>query len=506
MTDDFEPPFETERERELWAATLDRLREQDEDPRAEQGLDRLADRILAEHRASAPPIALPLPPARRRTAIAIAVGLAIAATIAGLILSEPGDDDELAPIQAERTPERPPERTPAPAPSERATKPEPARVGPSLEQAALLTFTAGQVERTIEVAALVEPGARIEPGSTLKTASESETCLRWTAPFAAVCLEAGAEVELLAGQPSTRSLRLKRGRLIAVLDPLAPGQRFEVVTSQGSVSAIGTVFVVEVDEVAVEAAVFEGEVEVREGEALRRLRADQSSTLGVAGPVGELADEPRARAEAVSARAELWREPLDRMGAVRWGSARSVELDGHPFGAGTLALLLTAGRHHLHVAEGSERELEVEAGQGEALGELTKQHVAAAAAPLEQSAAELARLAQQARMARNYAETARLYRELIDRWPESPEATNVPVRLGDLLLKTGDQDGALAAYDRYLARGGQLEPDARSGRIKALRALGRDADEREAIVEFLREHADDYRVTELRERLAEIEL
>jgi predicted TPR repeat methyltransferase len=108
-------------------------------------------------------------------------------------------------------------------------------------------------------------------------------------------------------------------------------------------------------------------------------------------------------------------------------------------------------------------------------------------------------------MARNYPETARLYQALLDRYPASPEAANVPVRLGDLLLKTGDHEGALAAYDLYLEHGGELEPEARFGRIKALRALGRSEAEAEAIAEFLREHGDDYRVAELEQRRAELD-
>ena len=58
---------------------------------------------------------------------------------------------------------------------------------------------------------------------------------------------------------------------------------------------------------------------------------------------------------------------------------------------------------------------------------------------------------------------------------------------------------------RYLERGGQLAPDARSGRIKSLRALGRTQDEAAAIREFIDEHGDDYRADELRTRLGELD-
>lgn len=499
MTD---PDIElSDNERELWTATLAQLREHAEDPRAEQGLDRLAEQILAEHRATAHEPELRVAGRRRSGRMIAGASLAAAATIAMIILATRPDDD--AALKVER-----------PEPREQGERelpidpiPVPANRGPALDQVGLLTFGIGAVERTTEVASMVEPGAMIEPGATLSTEPEGETCVRWTAPFALVCVEGNARVELLAAESNVRRVRLHGGRLVAVLDPLAPGQIFEVTTSLGSVTAIGTVFVVDVGEVAIDASVFEGEVEIRDAQGARRLRADESLRLGDPGRVNELAVETRTRAEAVTARAELWRESLDRMGSVAWDSPQAVELDGHPLHGGELALLLTAGQHHLHLADAdadaADFELDVTAGRREALGELGEHRERPA--PVEQSAAELARLAQQARMARNYAETARIYRELIDRYPESPEATNVPIRLGDLLLKTGDHQEALEAYDRYLERGGQLEPEARFGRIKTLRALDRKQAELTAIAEFLREHPDDYRVAELEQRQAELE-
>ncbi len=487
----------TDPERELWAATLTHLREHAEDPRAEQGLDRLAARILAEHRAN-PPVVLP----RRRTGgIVIGAGLATAATLAVIVLATRPEDNAIhgdANVGDESVGEHD-SAEPGPDPQS-----EPQRSGPPLEQTGLLTLGVGRVEQTTEIATVIEPGTRVEPGATLSTAHGGETCLRWTAPFALVCVEGEAQVELLAAEPSARRLRLHQGRLIAVLDPLVPGQRFEVETRLGEVVAVGTVFVVEVGAVGITASVVEGEVEVRADGGIRRLRANQSVELG-ASPVGSPTNELRMRAETLTARAELWREPLDRMGSVAWTSARAVELDGHPLASGSLTLLLTAGQHRLH-ADDLDLDLDftISADNREALGELAKAKQLEPA-PAEQSAAELARLAQQARMARNYAETTRLYRELIDRYPDSPEATNAPVRLGDLLRKTGDQLGALAVYDLYLERGGPLEPEARFGRIKALRSLARPPAEREAIAEFLREHPDDYRVDELRERQAELE-
>jgi hypothetical protein len=489
----------SDHERELWTATVARLREHAEDPRAEQGLDGLAERILAEHRASA---VVELRPKLGRRRV-IAAGLAVAATIAVIVLAtRPGDD---ATIQAEKTTPEAPQQ-----PSEREQriepKPEPTPVGPALDQSGLLTFRSGTVEQTTEVAVAIEPGATIEPGASLSTTPEGETCVRWTDPFALVCVEGSARFELLAAEPSTRRLRLHSGRLVAVLDPLAAGQRFEVTTSLGSVAAIGTVFVVDVGEVAIEASVFEGVVEVRDSIGVRRLVADQSLRLDSTDAASSIEPDVRTRAETLTERAQLWRGARDRMGIVAFDTAaREVDLDGHRLDADSLALLLTGGDHRLQIGDEAELELDIVPGEREALGELPGTARPSKPSATAESAAELARLAQQHRMARNYPETARLYRELIDRWPESPEAVHAPVRLGDLLLKTGDHQGALEAYDRYLERGGQLEPEARFGRIKALRALDRRQDEAAAIAEFLREHPDDYRVGELTERRAELD-
>lgn len=495
MTD---PQFETERERELWAATLAELHARHDDPRVEQGLDGLAERILAQHRA-------PTPIAKRASTRWVALAaVAAAAALVALVLADRSDDATPTNAPQQAGVENPTHAT-TPTPPERA----PVRTVVPADPSALLTLARDRVEHTSagEGAGPIEPGSSLGPGGRLTTTGTGETCLRWTAPFALVCIEGGAAIELLAAEPGTRRLRLDRGRLVAVLDPLAPGQRFEVTTGAGSVAAVGTVFVIEASEASVVASVFEGVVELREGERVRRLLADQAMTLGspASAEPGPLDPARRERAEQVSARAELWREGVERMGRVALTSHDALALDGHPLGEGELALLLTSGEHALALAGLDTRTLVVEAGGEQQLGVVERRPATKPPADAPPSAAELARLAQQNRMARNYAETARLYRELLDRYPDSPETTNVGVRLGDLLRERGDHAGALEAYDRYLERGGQLAPDARSGRIKALRALGRASDEAAAIREFVREHADDFRVDELRTRLAELD-
>jgi hypothetical protein len=82
---------------------------------------------------------------------------------------------------------------------------------------------------------------------------------------------------------------------------------------------------------------------------------------------------------------------------------------------------------------------------------------------------------------------AALYRAVYAGGPRTPEGRAALVSLGELLLSDlGDPNGALAAFDEYLSRrGGDLTRRAAYGRIRALRALGRDADERAAAHVFL---------------------
>jgi hypothetical protein len=55
-----------------------------------------------------------------------------------------------------------------------------------------------------------------------------------------------------------------------------------------------------------------------------------------------------------------------------------------------------------------------------------------------------------------------------------------------MLLGLQDPEAALGAFEQYLASGGALLQEASFGRIRALRALSRSFDERQAIADFLR--------------------
>ncbi|MBK6923391.1 MAG: hypothetical protein IPH07_38740 [Deltaproteobacteria bacterium] len=81
---------------------------------------------------------------------------------------------------------------------------------------------------------------------------------------------------------------------------------------------------------------------------------------------------------------------------------------------------------------------------------------------------------------------AQAYERLVDAHPRSALALAALLSLGEVQLERGRARAALAAFDRYLRRKGSLAEEASFGRIRALRALDRDADADAATAAFLR--------------------
>ncbi|WP_437546339.1 tetratricopeptide repeat protein [Sorangium sp. So ce367] len=102
------------------------------------------------------------------------------------------------------------------------------------------------------------------------------------------------------------------------------------------------------------------------------------------------------------------------------------------------------------------------------------------------------------------AEANASYRALLAQYPASPEARAALVSLGQIALHQGKAAEALGYFDRYLAGGGPLAAEARVGRVQSLRRLGRAADERAAIADFLARHGESVHAPRLRARLSEL--
>ncbi|WP_437816449.1 tetratricopeptide repeat protein [Sorangium sp. So ce1078] len=131
---------------------------------------------------------------------------------------------------------------------------------------------------------------------------------------------------------------------------------------------------------------------------------------------------------------------------------------------------------------------------------------AAAPSSSASTAEQLFREANDARRAGSSRRAIELYRSLQKSFAASPEATLSLVSLGSLLLNTGSPAAALAQFDRYLGVAGArpLAVEALYGRGRALRALGRSADEAQSWRRLLREHPGSPYVEHARRRLAEL--
>ena len=116
-------------------------------------------------------------------------------------------------------------------------------------------------------------------------------------------------------------------------------------------------------------------------------------------------------------------------------------------------------------------------------------------------------LARSRRSARDWRGAAATYRRLLVRYPTSRLVGTARVALGEILLDhLGSAARALHQFEAYLhgRLGGMLSQEARYGKIRALRRLGRTRAERTAIEEFLARYPRALQVGFLRKRLADL--
>ncbi len=118
------------------------------------------------------------------------------------------------------------------------------------------------------------------------------------------------------------------------------------------------------------------------------------------------------------------------------------------------------------------------------------------------TAGELLARARTERAAGAMQDAAKSYRHLIGEYPNSAEALTARVALGQLELSAfGNASAALGHFSEYLRRGGPLEQEARYGQVRALSALGRTAEEKQAIEGFLGKYPKAMQSPALQERL-----
>ena len=370
-----------------------------------------------------------------------------------------------------------------------------------------------------------EAGAAVREGVALRAAG-GPLCLS-IEPSVRACLADGSEAVLADATLAHRRFDLKKGRMSVSLDPQPRGTTFTVSTEAGTVTAVGTLFSVEVpqDGSPTIARVVHGVVDVRPRRSgSQSLRAHEAMALDATGPRELVQDEEQrdvtlsrlgdlAAIEPKSARLDLRSAPV----------AGLVRVDGIDLGRAPVSIALAVGAHRVEIANLASPVSEaVELHEGEHLVrsyDLAPPDVAAVSADgpshatpapeasaARDTAANLLDQARQLRAAGKFKEAVLVYRRLESSYRGSREAITALVSLGDLQLsRLHDSAGALQAFDAYVGSGDKLLwREAQYGRIQALRSLGRSADERRAIEEFLKRYPTGVQKDPLRARLQEL--
>lgn len=474
------------RELELFAELATRLDRQDESaPNVAltlAGARGVKLRVLGPDSVDAPPAATK---GTRRLAVAGA-GVAVLAAAGFAVVQR--DASRTAPSVAV-SPAARPVATPAPARSE-------------------LVFASGDVR--VGGSSAVIGKQTLAAGTTVETA-QGRACLTID-PAVDVCLDAESSVVLEDLAENAVRVRVTRGTAVTALAPRKPGHRFSLIGGDVVATAHGTVFALELEPArrTTRVTVVEGTVEVARGTGSTTMLGAHSS-LGVGAQTGVIAvsRNEEARLHALISPRSLWQG--ENLGVLEVAEARRGEravIDEHgPFEL-PVRLFVATGRHRVALRAEQRPEtavdVDVEAGTARRIGaaEIDETATTATATSAPPPAKALLDRARERLKAGDPRGARALYREIRRAHPGSSEATTVLVTLGKLELELGAADRALAAFDAYVEHGGALVPEALSGRIRALRALGRRAEERRAIEQYLARYPTGLEAPALKKRLA----
>ncbi len=368
-----------------------------------------------------------------------------------------------------------------------------------------VTLTAGQVKSGNSG---IRAGSPLTVGGELRV-DQGRACLSFSGTTTA-CAAENTSLRLATSNQTQRVVDLEQGAVVCRLDSPPPGMRFSVNTPRGKVTALGTVFTVELlpsSEVAVR--VHRGVVAIEPTRGGRHeLRAPAAAILG--DEVRRVPTEDAAwdgDRELVDV-AQLWSDPAaTRLDLDASPPGAHVTLDGFSLGASPVSALVTRGPHELsaeHAGYEPYRERFVVDSEERVSLARPLRPLAAPPQPAPRdaasppSAAELLAQAHKLRRSGRYAEAADAYQRLRRIWPQGPEATAALLSLADLKLTLGEPAAALRMFDGYIASRGPLSQEAHYGRIRALRQLGRTDEVQIATAEFLRAYPDSAQAQTLR--------
>ena len=333
-------------------------------------------------------------------------------------------------------------------------------------------------------------------------------------PSIDVCLDEATEVALDSLLEDDVRIRVVRGTAVAALAPRAPGHTFSLVGGEVSATARGTLFAIghSPTEGTTNVVVVEGKVEVSGVERpSTMLSAHARMTMHAAAKGAETAwvgrgDESQLRS--VIAPRELWQTKEIGLLDIAAGTPGTLASIGQQAPLPLpLRAFVPAGSYRVLLRDpsGVESTIDVDIATGERFhvepADLTRLPSKGAGAATAQSAATLLDAARR-ELARGGGKAALpLYQRLRTTYPASPEAFTVLVTIGQIELDLRSPSRALSAFDAYLRRGGPLAPEALAGKIRALRALGKVAEERATIDEYLTKYPGGFEAQALKKRI-----
>jgi hypothetical protein len=297
-------------------------------------------------------------------------------------------------------------------------------------------------------------GRLLRTGDRLRTGKGS-ACLRMQ-PAIDVCLGPDSDVEIGSLRSPQLQIVVARGVAVAALAPRAAGQSFALVGGDVVAVAHGTVY------------------------ALDRTSAVSVDVVVLAGTVAVQAPGQAGVPEMVPAH-------------TRWRSQTATRAVLRSDEEGAFAALLAPGAPDQPVASTARRPEPVEEAPR------SSHHGSVDSPDLCLSRARAALDRGDSRAALDW------YRRLRDRFPNDEAARTVLVTSGRLEMELGASARALDDFRAYLRGGdGALEMEALAGTARALRALGRVEEERQAIDRYLSRFANGFDAPLLRSRRAEL--
>ncbi len=398
-----------------------------------------------------------------------------------------------------------------------------------------ILLSSGEVRmegRTLQLGNRVEAGNRLNigQGKVVVSLSDSITLL----------LDRMTQIDVTTLGSDSVEVSLVQGQLIALVDPESKGPSFSVSTRAGKVLVTGTVFSVTGDSDQVEVQVFRGSVElVEKGLKTRHVGVGESVVFGREGN-SQLSREEQAAVFDILKTLDLLessRASTLNIRSVPQGA--TVAVDGMVLGTTPMEASVRPGHRGLELIleghapvrelldlrqkenvsrvfdlkvipqdDGSPFGTEALVGVSKSANQVisSRKSTARKGRP-KSSSSDLLSLAQSFRAERNWSRATETYKKLISFYPSSIDAKTSLVSLGMIQLNHMRRPaGALKSFNAYLtsSKRGTLAQEAAFGRIKALRALGRYQEEKDALTLFLRHFPNAVQTSMVKGRLLEI--